>query len=93
MFCCSGKLENCCVGLSTAQGKTSVWLNVKSISGGPNLEFVNPIDLRELHVVVKQGLSNDVQDTEPLSRREKETNWVRSKLDMVKINHHLTERG
>lgn len=58
-----------------------------------NLEFVNPIDLRELHVVVKQGLSDDVQDTQPLRRREKETNWVRSKVDIININHYLTEQG
>lgn len=35
------------------------------------LEFVNAIDLRELHVVVKQGLSNDVQDAQPLRMRKK----------------------
>lgn len=38
---------------------------------------MNPIDLRELHVVVKQGLSDDVQDALPLCRREKQTKWVR----------------
>lgn len=56
-----------------------------------NLEFVNPIDLRELHVVVKQSLSNDVQDTQPLCRREKETNWVRSKIQDHQ-NKSLTEQ-
>lgn len=34
-----------------------------------NLEFVNAIDLRELHVVVKQSLGNDVQNTLPLEKR------------------------
>ncbi len=58
-----------------------------------NLEFVDPIDLRELHVVVKQGFSNDVQDAQPLRRREKETNRVRSELDTDKINHCLTQQG
>lgn len=53
-----------------------------------NLEFVNPVDLRELHVVVKQGLRNDVQDAQPLCKK---TNWVRSKVDIIDIN--LAERG
>lgn len=35
------------------------------------LKFVNAIDLRELHAVVKQGLSDDVQDTQPLRARGK----------------------
>lgn len=35
------------------------------------LKFMNSIDLRELHVVVKQGLSNDFQDTQPLRRKGK----------------------
>lgn len=35
------------------------------------LKFVNAINLRELHVVVKQGLSDDVQDTQPLRRNGK----------------------
>ena len=54
-----------------------------------NLEFVNPVDLRELHVVVKQSLRNDVQDTQPLCTTT--NNWVRSKLDIIDIN--LAERG
>lgn len=37
------------------------------------LKFMNSIDLRELHVVVKQGLSNDFQDTQPLRRKGKKT--------------------
>lgn len=36
-----------------------------------NLEFVNAINLREFHVVIKQSFSNDVQNTEPLQRRKK----------------------
>lgn len=40
------------------------------------LEFVNAVDLGELHVVVKQGLSNDVQDAQPLHMRGKERNWL-----------------
>lgn len=35
------------------------------------LKFVNAIDLRELHVVVKQGLSDDVQDAQPLCTKRK----------------------
>lgn len=35
------------------------------------LKFMNSIDLRELHVVVKQGLSNDFQDTQPLRKKGK----------------------
>lgn len=49
----------------------------------PNLEFVDAVDLRELHVVVKQGLSDDVEDTQPLRGREKERNWVRFRLNIV----------
>jgi len=36
----------------------------------PNLEFVNSIDLRKLHIIVKQGLSDDVKDTLPLFRKD-----------------------
>lgn len=36
------------------------------------LKFVNAIDLREFHVVVKQGLSDDVQDAQPLCTEKKE---------------------
>lgn len=35
------------------------------------LKLVDAIDLGELHVVVKQGLSDDVQDTQPLRRKGK----------------------
>lgn len=31
-----------------------------------NLEFVNSVDLGELHVVVEQRLGDDVQDAQPL---------------------------
>lgn len=43
---------------------------------------MNPIDLRELHVVVKQGLCNDVQDAQPLCRREK-----RKKLGQIQTRY------
>lgn len=51
-----------------------------------NLKFVNSIDLRKLHVIVKQGLGDDVQDTLPLCTREKATKQVRSKLDIAKVS-------
>lgn len=41
------------------------------------LKFVNAIDLRKLHVVIKQGLSDDVQDTQPLHRKWKKRNRMR----------------
>lgn len=34
------------------------------------LEFVNSVDLGELHVVVEQSLGNDVQDAQPLYRHQ-----------------------
>lgn len=36
-----------------------------------NLEFVNSVDLGELHVVVEQSLGDDVQDAQPLCRQHK----------------------
>lgn len=59
---------------------------------------MNPVDLRELHAVVKQGLSNDVQDTQPLWRNTEEhggtgNNPVRCKLDIINVNPHLTVDG
>lgn len=35
---------------------------------------MDAVDLRELHVVVKQGLSDDVQHTQPLCKRGKTRN-------------------
>lgn len=51
-----------------------------------NLEFVYSIDLREFHVVVKQGLGDDVQDALPLRRRQRETS--RSEPNCIRINNH-----
>lgn len=47
------------------------------------LKFVNAIDLRELHVVVKQGLGNDFQNTQPLRRKGK---MKPVRFDIVGIN-------
>lgn len=79
---CLIRLSTTCVGLLLG------FITAIQKCRNSNLEFVNPVDLRELHVVVKQGLRNDVQDAQPLCKK---TNWVRSKVDIIDIN--LAERG
>lgn len=44
-----------------------------------HLEFVNSVDLRELHVVVEQSLSDDVQDAQPLCKQQQQ-NTVKIRL-------------
>lgn len=55
-----------------------------------NLELVDSVDLREVHVIIKQGLCDNVQHALPLcggDTQNTKTNWVRSKLEITKINH------
>lgn len=55
---------------------------------------MDSIDLRELQVVVKQGLRNDVEDVLPLRRTQTDASRsITHSLDTVEFTQHPSKRG